>query len=47
MHWDLPAWLAGWLLIVPPIDLPWAAAPPPPPRAAARTRAGRHAHAPK
>eukprot|EP01047_Picozoa_sp_COSAG01_P047272 COSAG01_NODE_4502_length_4970_cov_587.236707_3_plen_133_part_00 len=22
MHWDLPAWLAGWLLIVPPIDLP-------------------------
>jgi hypothetical protein len=25
MHWDLPAWLAGWLLIVPPIDLPWPA----------------------
>jgi hypothetical protein len=27
MHWDLPAWLAGWLLIVPPIDLPCAAPP--------------------
>ena len=23
MHWDLPACLAAWLLIVPPIDLTW------------------------
>jgi hypothetical protein len=25
MHWDLPACLPGWLLIVPPIDLPCGA----------------------
>jgi hypothetical protein len=30
MHWDLPGWLAGWLLIVPPIDLPCSARPPAP-----------------
>ena len=27
MHWDLPACLPAWLLIVPPIDLTWADSP--------------------